>query len=325
MPDATASPSEAVVTAAARLLADPRQQLHRRFRALFTLRNTVSCTASLQAISDVLERDSCPLLKHECAYCLGQMRDPAADAVLARVLRNEAEHPMVRHEAAEALAAIGSESSIGVLEAYRCDPVPAVAHTCILALDSLKGGDVKSRVSASFGSVDPAPAAADTTDVGILSARLVDSSADLATRFAALFALRDTRSDEATAALASALESVARDPKHALLAHEVAFVLGQVQSPTTVSSLERVLRDSSVNEMVRHEAAEALGSVASEEALCVLRDVHEGETCYVVRASIQVALDMIRYETSDEFFFLEDPEDVSHESPATTTAAAASS
>lgn len=42
--------------------------------------------------------DSSALLKHELAYCLGQMKDTTAIPVLEMVLRNESEDPMVRHE-----------------------------------------------------------------------------------------------------------------------------------------------------------------------------------------------------------------------------------
>ena len=43
-------------------------------------------------------RDDSALLKHELAYCLGQMKRESALAVLESVLRNASEDPMVRHE-----------------------------------------------------------------------------------------------------------------------------------------------------------------------------------------------------------------------------------
>ena len=43
------------------------------------------------------------------AYVLGQLQDKAATAALVRVLAATGEHPMVRHEAAEALGAIAGE------------------------------------------------------------------------------------------------------------------------------------------------------------------------------------------------------------------------
>lgn len=42
--------------------------------------------------------DESALLKHELAYCLGQIKKTSALPVLEQVLRNEKEDPMVRHE-----------------------------------------------------------------------------------------------------------------------------------------------------------------------------------------------------------------------------------
>ena len=42
--------------------------------------------------------DDSALLKHELAYCLGQIKNEAALPVLETVLRDKAEDPMVRHE-----------------------------------------------------------------------------------------------------------------------------------------------------------------------------------------------------------------------------------
>lgn len=39
------------------------------------------------------------LLGHELAYCLGQLKDSAALPILTKVLQDENEHIMVRHEA----------------------------------------------------------------------------------------------------------------------------------------------------------------------------------------------------------------------------------
>lgn len=42
----------------------------------------------------------------QVAYVLGQLQDKAASAELSNILRKTDEHPMVRHEAAEALGSI---------------------------------------------------------------------------------------------------------------------------------------------------------------------------------------------------------------------------
>ena len=86
-----------------------------RFRALFTLKNVAGKDA-IDHICEALVKDDSALLKHECAYCLGQMQDSYAIATLEQVLGNTAEHPMVRHEAGEALGAIGTDECLVILQ-----------------------------------------------------------------------------------------------------------------------------------------------------------------------------------------------------------------
>ena len=50
-------------------------------------------------------------------------------------------------------------------------------------------------------------------------------------------------------------------PDSALFRHEIAYVLGQMQSASVVDELKSCLANSAENPMVRHEAAEALGEL----------------------------------------------------------------
>ena len=86
-----------------------------RFRALFTLKNVAGKDA-IDHICLALLKDDSALLKHECAYCLGQMQDSHAIETLEQVLGNIDEHPMVRHEAGEALGAIATEECLLILK-----------------------------------------------------------------------------------------------------------------------------------------------------------------------------------------------------------------
>lgn len=79
------------------LLNDSKRPLKERFRALFTLKNLGGAEA-INAISQCFDDESA-LLKHELAYCLGQMQDPDAIPHLLKVLENRSQEPMVRHEA----------------------------------------------------------------------------------------------------------------------------------------------------------------------------------------------------------------------------------
>lgn len=111
-----------------------------------------------------------------------------------------------------------------------------------------------------------------------------------------MFALRNLGTTDAIMALSQGLS----DPSSALFRHEIAYVLGQMQNPTSVPYLINTLKDLNELSMVRHEAAEALGSIATPECLPVLKEFKDDRE-RVVKESCEVALDMYEYENSREF------------------------
>nr|BAN20673.1 conserved hypothetical protein [Riptortus pedestris] len=278
-----------------KILNDGKRPLKERFRALFTLRN-IGGFEAIKVINDCF-CDSSALLKHELAYCLGQMQDPAALPFLYKVLSDKEEHPMVRHEAGEAIGAIGCESSLEILKKYANDPAPEISETCHLAIKRIEWltthPDIKYNKSV-YSSVDPTPSAG-STDINELKNILLDDNKDLFERYTAMFALRDINTTESILALCEGLFVGS-----ALFRHEVAFVLGQLQNEASVPHLIKALADNSQNEMVRHECAEALGSIATEECFNKLR-VYQDDESRVVRESCDIALDMAEYEVSNEF------------------------
>ena len=88
--------------------------------------------------------------------------------------------------------------------------------------------------------------------------------------------------------------------KSALFRHEIAYVLGQIQSPVSINALRENLEDTTENHMVRHECAEALGSIASNECVEILKKyAHDSQI--VVKESVEVALDITDYHQSNDF------------------------
>ena len=128
------------------ILTSESTPLARRFRALFTLKDFASenppSAHTLPAIEAIASAFSSPsaLLKHELAYCLGQTRNPAAIKHLRAALKDENQDAICRHEAAEALGALGDKQSLPLLEALRDgEGVPAVVReTCEIAVDRLR-------------------------------------------------------------------------------------------------------------------------------------------------------------------------------------------
>ncbi|CAB3363172.1 Hypothetical predicted protein [Cloeon dipterum] len=275
------------------VLNNPDRPLKERFRALFTLKNIGGATA-IECIKRSFA-DPSALLKHELAYCLGQMQDDLAIPVLIDVLKDKNEHPMVRHEAAEGLGAIGRSDVLPVLKEFEKDDVVAVAETCQLAVRRIEwvASGNEGGKDDFFGSVDPTPAS-DERNLELLREKLLSETTDLYERYRALFALRNINSKESTKILSEGLKYGG-----ALFRHELAFVLGQIQEPVAVDALIGGLEDKTQDEMVRHECAEALGAIATEKAMAILQLFLEDEK-RVVRESCEIALDMCEYENSEE-------------------------
>lgn len=81
---------------------------------MFSLRNRGTEEAVLALCEGFNDQNA--LFRHEIAYVLGQMQHQASVPALTKVLHNEVEHRMVRHEAAEALGAVGGDKVEGVLK-----------------------------------------------------------------------------------------------------------------------------------------------------------------------------------------------------------------
>ncbi|KAL9431070.1 hypothetical protein AB3S75_022160 [Citrus x aurantiifolia] len=290
-------------------LVDPTQPISERFRALFSLRNLKG-----PGPRDALIRatkDSSNLLAHEAAFALGQMQDAEAIPALEAVLNDFSLHPIVRHEATEALGAIGLESNIPLLKnSLVSDPAQEVRETCELALERIEklkasGSDGSSMTERSpFMSVDPAAPASSCSSVDMLREVLLGEEKGMYERYAALFALRNHGGDEAVSAIIDSLGATS-----ALLKHEVAYVLGQLQNKAASAALSDVLRNVNEHPMVRHEAAEALGSIADDQSVGLLKEFAKDPEP-IVSQSCEVALSMLEYEQlgkSFEYLFMQAP------------------
>ena len=168
-------------------------------------------------------------------------------------------------------------------------------------------------LNSDFASIDPAPPlpfASSTTAIDSLQVTLLDTSLPLFQRYRAMFALRDLASppDLPTAEQAvQALSSGFTDPS-ALFRHEIAFVFGQLSHPASIPSLITVLGNKQEASMVRHEAAEALGSLGDEVGVEETLKQYLNDPEQVVRESIIVALDMAAYERNGDMEYALMPE-----------------
>lgn len=156
-----------------------------------------------------------------------------------------------------------------------------------------------------FASVDPAPPlpqTMSTSAIAELEEALLDTSRALFARYRAMFALRDLASPPDLPTAKRAVLALARgfeDPS-ALFRHEIAFVFGQLSHPASIPSLIETLSNQEEASMVRHEAAEALGSLGEQEGVEEVLKKFLNDPEQVVRDSIVVALDMAEFERSGE-------------------------
>ncbi|EFY98275.1 HEAT repeat protein [Metarhizium robertsii] len=284
-----------------------------RFRALFSLKHVArtgepaAAVAAIEAIAAAFASPSA-LLKHELAYCLGQTANDAAIQPLRDVLSDVKEDPMCRHEAAEALGALGKPDNLELLKYFRDregeDVV--ITETCEIAIDRIEWENSETRKQeklrqSDFASIDPAPPLPESEkNVEQLGKQLMDTTQPLFMRYRAMFALRDLASPPDCATAVPAVLALAKGfaDSSALFRHEIAFVFGQLSHPASIPALTAALSNSEEASMVRHEAAEALGSLGEEEGVeeTLKRFLHDKEK--VVRESVIVALDMAEYEQS---------------------------
>lgn len=313
--------------------------LSQRFRALFSLKHHASLhppsAQTLPAITAIASAFTSPsaLLKHELAYCLGQTGHAAAAVPhLQRVVRDRGEDAMCRHEAAEALGALEDEGSLELLRERWGDEGEEVVvrETCEIAIARIewacdvlpeervdnggegkekgkkgKSGEVVKR--SDFASVDPAPPVAEVggekkLSVQELQDRLMDRRLGLFERYRAMFALRDLASPPDLPTAVPAVLALAEGfaDTSALFRHEIAFVFGQLSHPASIPALKAAMADTSEASMVRHEAAEALGSLGEEDGVEDFLRLYLHDEERVVRDSVVVALDMAEYERGGE-------------------------
>lgn len=150
--DADAIPTETTIAALRKTITSEDAPLPLRFRALFSLKHVAitstgrDAASAIDAIAAAFASDSA-LLKHELAYCLGQTGNMHASSYLCDVLKNTKEDSMCRHEAAEALGALGDASNLALLKEFRDreGEEVVVTETCEIAIDRLEWENSEAR------------------------------------------------------------------------------------------------------------------------------------------------------------------------------------
>ena len=264
-----------------------------RVDSLFCLRSF----DELEAVDALIEAfaiesssaQSSDLLRHEIAYCLGQMdKTPEHISKIQVFLEGivEGDYPqIVVHEAVEALGNMSDERTESLIEEYKnrnCDISEMVIETCELAQDLIKwnnstnmgeteGIDLK---KLKFKTNDPAPPFNYKTDqsyndVARLTSIMLDNvNFSLFDRYRAMFTLRELDTEESCRAICQTLIPENFDTCSPLLKHEVAFVLAQMYKVfhVAVPFLMAVCQEEREAAIVKHEGLVAVGEMIDDKS-----------------------------------------------------------
>jgi deoxyhypusine monooxygenase len=271
----------------------------------------MQATRAVPKLKEVLEDASDhSMVRHEAAEALGAIAsDECAEALRTA---SEDECQVVRETAVLALQRLKHAHSARADAAAAAAIAAAESET--RAPPGEKLGSAKEKLSAGaagagggdaangdspYMSVDPVPAASSSISMETLTRVLLDESADMWDRYGAMFALRNRGPAPDVAAT---LGAVLASSSSALLKHEVCYVLGQIQEKgaTARDALRQTLMDASEHPMVRHEAAEAIGSIAAADTESLLA-TYRADADRIVAESCEVALDIMASEMSGEF------------------------
>lgn len=124
-------------------------------------------------------------------------------------------------------------------------------------------------------------------------ARIVLSDTEpISNKMRACFYLRSENTDAAAMVL---LKVTAKRGESVLLRHESGYCLGQMKRDCVQKGLQAILRDREDDSIVRHECAEALGSIGNTDCIPLLLEiVNNPEECREVRETCEIALDRFK-------------------------------
>ena len=295
-----------------------------RHEVAFALGQMRAKEATQTLIAVLKNQNEHGMTRHECAEALGAIADETSLEVL-RDMREDAKHREVRETASLALrsvehvvgnSSISSGSSRNVETTTTGALVGSKKESTAVVVDEEEDGGGYATYS-----VDPVPAMDESVETETLADIILDDAADIWDRYAAMFALRNraqktfgltkkTKENEQLVQLCSStLGKTLRSEtvQSALLKHEICYVLGQLRddddNEIARKALFECLEDPNEHAMVRHEAAEAIGSRGGEGAEAILRKYLACED-RVVSESCEVALDMLRENEEGTFVAL---------------------
>lgn len=120
------------------VILDLQKSKEERIQAAFHLENSTD-EASIHALAKALETDPSPIVRHECAFALGETASPKGAAEPLKKACKEDKSIFVRHEAILALATLGDKNNIPFIQTFLKDKDPEIVESAEIAIQRLQG------------------------------------------------------------------------------------------------------------------------------------------------------------------------------------------
>ncbi|EED43883.1 hypothetical protein EBI_25956 [Enterocytozoon bieneusi H348] len=266
------------------LIKSSNVSIQEKMNIIFTLKE-LGTNDAVYTLHNCITNNSV-LLDHEIAYILGQLKNDISIPFLINLAKNIKYDPIVRHEAIEALGNFEDINIIKHLELFLTNNNDLIRESAILAiykLNQLSYNNGISKISI-FGSRDPTYPA-NESNLNNLKHMFIYGT--LIEKYQAMFKLRDINTQESIDIL-----NMGFSDNSALLRHEVAYVLGQAKNSHAINALKLVLENESEEDVVRHEAAEALGAIGTSDCYDILMKF-KNTNIQIIKESIEVGLSML--------------------------------
>ena len=241
---------------------------------IFDLMNEGS-DSSLEKVKGFAKEDSCPLVRHEAIFALGEMAAPQVKDFLKEVVLNDDSY-VVRHEALIALGTIGSKDDLGFLENYFDDSVPEISNSAKVGHERiLMTGSLEGKVG---------------RELDYYLSKLKDSKVLQNEKIQILFQLMLLGVEGDVEAIEGIYWSLVNDIS-SVVRHEAGFVLGEIGTHECVNLMGKAL-EKETSPIVLHETLFALGTSGKKEALSYIENFLDYED-YIVSESAKISKDRI--------------------------------
>ena len=244
-----------------------------RIASIFELMN-IADTKSIQTLHQVIQKDTCELVRHEAIFALGEMA-PGRNTIefLKKTIQSDDSY-VVQHEALIAIGTVGEKEDISFLESFVTHPdfeIQCSAKIGIQRLTQKQGFEDKIK-----------------NNLEHYKKYLFDYiNSNQNERIQILFQLMLIGDD-------NALETIRQCSQKDIcrvVRHEAGFVLGEIGCKKSIEIMQEIL-EHETTDIVIHETLFALGTTGKQEALTIIKPFLNHKS-YIISESANIAKDRI--------------------------------